>query len=442
MFPMVSPIMGKAKTAVRVFAQHLFITLEIFHKNGLANHAAAGAYGFLLSAAPMLLVISFFLIRAFRAAPETAIAMARNVPFLDISFYENWPALEFLTSAPPGIPALVSMVGILWAGRIFAVSLHRGLKIVFEGKRKRNPLTENLVTLAIEFMMLVVMLAVIMGSRIALRLYDAVGFFGDTPLPRFLESMIGSQVLRLAVLGFLLYTAYRLIPANPPGRPAALFGGVFCVVGYGAAAILFDAMLGHPRYNFLYGALGDLFVLLVSVYVFFLFLFLGAQFAAVADSFDALFFLRLREARFRAARKPLDRLFGSIDGKLKKYHRFYRRGEIVLSKGDQGTDVYFLLEGEVEILIPSGRDAWDSVGTLKPGSFLGEMGFLLSEGRTATIRATTDARALALPSGLFETILESDVSLDRSIIENLSRRIKKGNERIAALEGVRQSGLP
>ena len=420
--------MNRLKTAGKTFAQHLFITLEFFQKNGLANHAAAGAYGFLLSAAPMLLIVSFFLIRAFRAAPETAVALMRNVPFLNMSFDEHWPALEFLIAAPPGVPALISMLGIIWAGRIFAVSIHRGLKIVFAGKKKRNPVADGMVTLAIEFLVLAVVLAVILGSRMAFRLYEAAGFFRNPSFPYFLESLFGHRPLRLAMLGVLLFLAYRLVPANPPRRISALLGSVFCVVAYGAAAVMFDLMLEHPRYNFLYGTLGDLFVLLVNVYFFFLFFFLGAQFAAVANSFDALFFLRLREARIGAA-KPAMGLFDSADGNLKRYLRFYRAGETVLSKGDDGTDVYFLLEGEVEVMHPS-----DPIGTvLHPGAFLGEMAYLLSEGRTATVRAKTDASALALPAHLFETILDSDINLDRSIIESLSRRVKKGHERIAEL---------
>jgi uncharacterized BrkB/YihY/UPF0761 family membrane protein len=36
--------------------QRLWITARFFNTNGLANHAAAGAFGFLLSAAPVLLL--------------------------------------------------------------------------------------------------------------------------------------------------------------------------------------------------------------------------------------------------------------------------------------------------------------------------------------------------------------------------------------------------
>jgi len=425
-------MLRKLKTTAKTFAQHLFITLDFFNRNGLANHAAAAAYGFLLSAAPMILIVSFFLVRAFRAAPQAL------TPFLNIPSGENWPALEELISMPPGIPTLVSIIGILWAGRIFAVSLHRGLKIVFVGKKKRNPVTDNLVTLAIEFTILVVMLAVILGSRAARHLYSTAGGFRSAPFPYVLEFLSSHQTLQLVLLGILLYFAYRAIPANPPSRLSALFGGVFCVVAYGAATTLIGLLQGQPGYNFLEGALGDLFVLLASIYFFFLFFFLGAQFAAVTNSFDALFFLRLRETRIKAAGngkapKPADRLFRSTDGKLKKYYRFYRAGETVLSKGDLGTSVYFLLEGEAEVLLPSLNEPGDSAGTLQAGTFLGEMGYLLSESRTATIRAKTDLAALELPPQLFETILDSDVNLDRSIIENLSSRIKNDNERIAAL---------
>jgi len=432
----------KIRTVAKTFTQHLFITMQFFTGNGLANHAAASAFGFLLSAAPMLLIASFFLIRAFQAAPEAAVALLQNIPFLDIAFDEYWPAVDFLIATPPGIPAFISIISILWAGRIFAVSLHRGLKIVFTGTKRRNPVQDNLVTLGIEFAILIIMLAMILASRTALRLYDAAGFFPDTWFIHFFAYLFGHWAFQPVALASLLYLVYRLIPANPPDKLSALWGGIFCVVAYGVAAMLLEILLRQPRYNFLYGTLADLVILLVNVYFFFLFFFFGAQFAAVINSFEALLFLRLRESRTKvtgndqpSGSKPILRLFSSADGKLKKYYRSYQEGEIVLSKGDDGTEVYFLLEGEVEVLIPSPCGPGSSAGTLKPGSFLGEMSYLLAEGRTATIMAKTNVSALALPAPLFDAIIGNDTNLDRSIIENLSRRIKKSNERIAALSG-------
>ena len=417
-----------------------------FGKNGLTNHAAAGAYGFLLSAAPMLLIVSFFLIRAFRTAPESAIALLNEIPFLYFAIDEQWPALEFLIYAPVGISTLVAMLSIFWAGRIFAVSMQRGINIVFSGSKSRNPVEENLVTLAIEFVILLVMLAVILGSDMALRLYDAAGFLQDTPLFDLLVSFSDSRTVRFFALGFLLFPLYRFIPANPPRNFAALSGSLFCVVCYGIVTMLMDILLRQPMYNFLYGALGEIVIVLVGVYFFFLCFFLGCQFAAVTNSFDALLFLRLRETRSKDApnskrpRLNLPRLlYYKVEGRLEKYLRLYREGDTIFSQGDKGNNVFFLLEGEVDVLLPSRRGTGLSaaphrtVGSLKSGTFIGEMSYMLSEGRSATVRASTAVSALELPHSLFGEILGHDTGLDKSIIENLSRRIKKGNEQIAAL---------
>jgi len=440
-------LLGRARTTAKTLTQHLFITMEFFGGNGLANHAAGGAYGFLLSAAPMLMIVAFFIIRGFQAAPETAAALLQAVPFMDATLDGDWPALEFIVDAPLGIPALISMLSIFWAGRIFAVSVQRGLKVVFAGAKKRNPLGNNLVTLAIEGLVLAAMLAIILGSRTALRFYGAAGIFQDALPSRLIGALFGSQLFRLAALGSILYLAYRLIPANPPRKIAALWGSVFCVIVYGAAATALGVMLRQPRYNFLYGTLSDLIILLVSVYFFFLSFFLGAQFAAVANSFEALLFLRLRETRSGGKKggagkgdigsRVLRGLFFFTEGKLEKYGRSYRAGDTLMSKGEASREIYFLLDGEVDVLLAAEAGGEERpAGTLKAGAFLGEMSYLLSEGRSATIRARTDVSALALPPALFDAILGQDNALDRSIIENLTRRIKRGNEQIAALSGA------
>jgi len=439
-----------ARGAAKSFAQCLFMAAGFFARNGLTNHAAAVAYGFLLSAAPMLLLASFFLIRAMRAAPEAAMALLHDMPFLDFALDEGSPALEFLIHAPPGIPAAASMLSILWAGRLFALSMQRGLNVVFSGPGRRNPALENLVTLAIEFSVLAVMLAAILASRPALRLYGAEALGGEgllgAGLPPFLTGLLGSGAFRLAALGLFLYLAYRLIPANRPRRSAALCGSAFCAAAYAGAAALMGALMAQPRHAFLYGGLGDIIIALVGVYFFFLFFFLGAQFAAVANSFEALLFLRLREARSAgaargmaalAAKKVMGALFFFAGGSLEKYLRAYAPGQDILRKGEAGGEVYFILEGEADALLPAPGGCEEAVGSLKAGAFIGEMGHLLCEGRSATIRARTEVSALELPPALFDAILGADSGLDRSIIESLTRRIKKGNEQIAALSAGR-----
>jgi membrane protein len=406
--------------------QKLYITLQFFTENGLTNHAAAGAYGFLLSAVPTLLLVSFFLMAAFRSSPGVIVDLVKGLPFLDGILDETWLIDDFLALSRPGLPALVSVASIFWAGWIFALAMLRGLKVIFTGPQKRNPVTDNLVLAVIELMVFVFALVMILCSQTALRFY---GLFGFLPtVSRFLESapLFRLRIVPVFSLGFIVWCAYLLVPANAPRRLSALQGAVFCVASSEIASAALRLLLNNAQYNFLYGALGSLVMLLVNVYFFFIFFFFGAQLAFVIDSFDALLFSKMLQVKIRAAQKTKEGFWGrtwgrvfSAGGKLQKYLRFFSAGETIFVQGGGDNEIYYLLEGEVEEYV-SGAAA----GVLEAGAFFGEMSYLLSAGRSADVKAKTPVSALALPPPLFEEILKYDPGLNRTIIENLSRRLK------------------
>jgi len=424
--------------------QRIFITLQFFGENSMANHAAACAYGFLLSMTPLLLIICFFMFHAFHASTQGVIDLIKSIPFLDSVINQEWLTADFFSITRPGISGFIFMLSIFWAGRLLALSLQRGLKIIFTGTKKRNPVTDNLITLTVEAVALILSLVIIFSSQTALYLYETFNFIPKTSFLHPFMSKLGSAVFTLAVLGLVSYCAYRFIPANPPRRISALKGSIFFILTFECAAAALAVMLRQSRYNFLYGALGNLVVLLVNVYFLFMFFFMGSQFAFVSDFFDAVLFVKMRKARDKIKkharvlkRFPLldmeNKLFYSIEGNLQKYSHTYKKGEIIFTKDDDKKDIYYIFEGEVEALILSVQNREITGGTLEAGSFFGEMSHLLSEERSATIRAKTDVSVLVLPPKLFDEILMNDISLDRTIIENMSRRIKAGNAQIAAL---------
>ena len=431
------------KRILRNFFQRIFITFKLSGENSLANHAAAGAYGFLLSLAPMLLLVSSFLLYAFKTIPQAVLTLLENIPFLDIIVDENWLANDFSVVSLPGISGIISIISIFWAGRLLAVSMQRGLKIVFTGDKKRNPVTDKLLTLLIELLVLIFSFVVIFLSQTALYFLETFEYITKNSILYSFTSQAGNTVISGIVLGLVSYCAYRFIPANSPNRLSALRGSIFCVIFWVIISTVLGVMLRQSKYNFLYGTLGDLIILLVNVYFYFFFFFLGAQYSYVLNYFDALLFMQMRQARLNAksVKKSkadfimniVDRLYIPIEGRLMKYYRLHKAGETVFFQGDRGDEIFYLLEGEVEVYISSSRNTLTLTGTLKEAAFFGEMSHLLNEARSATIKAKTDVSVLALPPSLFDEILKHDKNIDRNIIEQLSERIKNGNDMIASL---------
>jgi len=432
-------LLGKAQL------QCLAITLDFFGENSLANHASACAYGFLLSAAPALMLVSFFLFTAFSLLtgkgeaydPHALAAQISSIPFLEGVLNEAWLVNTLPSFAESGLKlrgmaGVVSIACIFWAGRVFALSLQRGLKIIFTGTKKRNPLTDNIAVLFVELAVLIAVMLMLLFSQSARHIYEIFSDFPGMSIFLSILSRYNINFLFLFLLALLFYLICRYFIANGPSRRSALWGTICFVFSSAVLSRILTILLDQTRYNFLYGTLGSLVTLLVKVFFFFMFFFVCAQLASVLDSFDALLFIKLYKARMKKRLGLLDKLFFSAEGKLQKYFRTYPGGTTIFSRKDTGEEVFYLLEGEVEIFMLS-EDSGEKPVVLKEGDFFGEMGHLLSENRSATTKARSDASVLVLPPVLFDEMLKYDTAMGRTIMEHLSGRLKAMNDQYSAM---------
>ena len=443
-------ITAKLKEALKSFLQKLIITFQLYSESGLTNHAAACAYGFLFSMAPMLLLIAAFIFYIFKPSPQAIVSLIAQIPFMENIFDEQWLTSDFFSLAP-GISGILSVLGIIWAARILALSMKRGLLIIFTSTKNRNPVMNTLVSLAVEIGVLVFILIVIAGSRTANQFYRMLDFLPQTPFLRIVASQTGRNIFNIVLMGLAAFLIYLYVPASPPKKFSAFLGALLFTITSFATAEALRFILNTSRISFLYGALENIILILVNVYFFFTFFFLGAQYAYVIDSFDALLFSRLRHIKTAGGHTSsgsakqlkrlnlLQKLCFPMDGALKKYLRVYKKNEIIISQGDTGDDIYYLIEGEVEILIETGLNDSspsnvNSAGILTAGSFFGEMGYLLSEDRTATVMAKTDVTVFSLPPLLFDSIIRHDTDLDIEIIEHMTRRLKNTTQQIITIK--------
>ena len=75
--------------------------------------------------------------------------------------------------------------------------------------------------------------------------------------------------------------------------------------------------------------------------------------------------------------------------------QIYLPGEVVVRQGDEGTEFFFILEGDAEVRREEGKTG-ATVAALNPVQFFGEMALLTGEPRSATIVAQTRLEVLVI----------------------------------------------
>ena len=86
-------------------------------------------------------------------------------------------------------------------------------------------------------------------------------------------------------------------------------------------------------------------------------------------------------------------------------------GVEVISLDDYGTAIYFIEQGEADVL----ADGAEATQTLRPGDTFGEIALLLTGERSATVVARTPMKLLSLSGQDFQRIRAGVPELERSL---------------------------
>ena len=109
----------------------------------------------------------------------------------------------------------------------------------------------------------------------------------------------------------------------------------------------------------------------------------------------------------------------------------YRSGERLFEKGDDGDAAYVILEGAVDVLIPT--DSGEiSVAVLGAKEIFGEMAVLLDQPRTTAIAAQSDLKVLRLDREAFFNMLNEFPDVAIELIKILGTRLETTTRDLAA----------
>ena len=132
-------------------------------------------------------------------------------------------------------------------------------------------------------------------------------------------------------------------------------------------------------------------------------------------------------------------LFSSVEdanlasiGSLLIERRFPKHKTIV-EEGLPGDYMYIIREGRVSVskLSDDGREK--ILEFLEAGAFFGEMSLLDNAPRSASVRALTETRVLALSRGDFLNVLRRSPDLAMGVIQELTRRLRQIDEQASSL---------
>ncbi|OGT81311.1 MAG: hypothetical protein A3H91_04770 [Gammaproteobacteria bacterium RIFCSPLOWO2_02_FULL_61_13] len=95
------------------------------------------------------------------------------------------------------------------------------------------------------------------------------------------------------------------------------------------------------------------------------------------------------------------------------------KGDTLFEKGDMGTAMYVIVEGEIAV-----HDDGKLIATLRPGEILGELALLTSEVRSSSISAKTPARLLKITQSVVQELMWDHYHMTRGMIRILVTRLR------------------
>ena len=104
--------------------------------------------------------------------------------------------------------------------------------------------------------------------------------------------------------------------------------------------------------------------------------------------------------------------------------REFAAGQAIATEGEGGLNFFVVESGAADVSVGS-----QNVGSLGPGASFGEVALVDKSARSATVTATSQLRAFALPVWSFRSFAESRPSVTWKLLELLAERLRAAEHR-------------
>jgi membrane protein len=424
-FPDLSFLVGH----IQVFFQKFILTVDLFFKNELLNHAAAAAFFFILSVTPIFLLLLFSFDRYLASYPDISEMFFSFLKKLNENLDKDlFVRIGLLRSEITAI-GVFGLLSLIWSGCWILSSIQMGLAIVFPTHKTRK-------YLAMSILSVVILIFLLFVSFLSTLISIGLNFFhkfleSEFIVLSFMQALIPyiNSFLPIIVIFIVIFVAYRFVPLQNPGNGSSLAGAMWCTLAIILMHSIFTRLADVGRFNVIYGVLGSLIFSFLWVQFTFILFFFFAEFTFVTDKVDILLLEKMFFYKFKQNIKVkwLDKLlFEQPRYIFEKYGKNYDPEDVLFREGDQVDEIYYVHRGSIGIYRQH-VEAEEKIATIREGEVFGEMAYLLEENRTATAIAETESNLLIINPELFEELIHTNREFSRDVIKLLSERVRKTN---------------
>ncbi|HQT26286.1 MAG TPA: YihY/virulence factor BrkB family protein, partial [Burkholderiales bacterium] len=266
-------------------SQSVYVTLNLFFKKEIPNHASAVAHYFLLSAVPLAYLLNTII----SGSPEPSEALyfllnMLHLNFMDVDFTQRTDRFFGLFK----VTSWVSILVLLWSSRGLMRSVQGAFAMIFAFSRKRRALAVNLISfLIIPFSFLILGLSML-GDYLTIHMnYSSISSPAFASLLKSLFILLNTLVPFL-VTWAIAFLAYYFLPSSRPTFRLAMASSFLCALSIALFQFFTDTVFKVDQYIRIYGSLGAIIFAMIWAHVIsFLFL-LGAEFLYVTGKIDAI----------------------------------------------------------------------------------------------------------------------------------------------------------
>jgi CRP-like cAMP-binding protein len=111
--------------------------------------------------------------------------------------------------------------------------------------------------------------------------------------------------------------------------------------------------------------------------------------------------------------------------------RRFDDGEIIVDYEDDSSDVYFIVSGEVRVLIRTQAGKEIILAEMRTGQFFGELAAIDGAKRSANVTALTKAELCIMPAVTFREVIFASKTCCERLLRLLTGRVRELNARLA-----------